>query len=285
MEQSLSPLPSNLPTLAFVSIESLLIHERHDDQRLHPLILRIRNSGVFRNPPIVSPLPDRSGRYMVLDGANRTTALKEMGFPHALVQIVQPEDPGLGLQNWNHVVWELNTERFVAGIHALDGIHMVSSNDETDEPKIEGDCGLALICIHNGEIYRICSYSESLEERVSLLNAVVNSYRDHARLDRTSSRDVRLLTKIYPQLSALVIFPNFKIADVMRLASKGYLLPSGITRFTISPRALHVNYPLDELAADKPLEEKNAQLHKWLLERIERKGVRYYAEPTFLFDE
>jgi len=48
---------------------------------------------------------------------------------------------------------------------------------------------------------------------------------------------------------------------------------------------LHVNYPLAALAADEPLEEKNAALQGWLKERIERKGVRYYSEATFLFDE
>ncbi len=278
-------MPSDLPTLAFVPVDSLLIHERHDDQRVYPLVLRIRNSGVFRNPPIVLPLQIPNGSYMVLDGANRITALKEMGFLHALVQVVQPDDPGLGLQNWNHVVWELNPARFLAGIHEIDGIQIVLSSDEKDQPNIAGDCGLALIGMCDNRQYQLCTESELLVERVDLLNAIVNSYRDRARLDRTSSRDVALLSKIYPQFSALVIFPNFLIEDVMGLASKGYLLPSGITRFTISPRALHVNYPLDELAADKPLEEKNAQLHKWLQERIERKGVRYYAEPTFLFDE
>jgi len=53
----------------------------------------------------------------------------------------------------------------------------------------------------------------------------------------------------------------------------------------VSPRALHLNYPLEELAADRPLEEKNEALQRWIQERIARKGVRYYAEATVLFDE
>jgi hypothetical protein len=82
-----------------------------------------------------------------------------------------------------------------------------------------------------------------------------------------------------------VIFPHFEVENVLELAGAGYLLPAGTTRFTVSPRALHLNYPLEELAADKPLEEKNADLQRWIQERIARKGVRYYAEATFLFDE
>jgi hypothetical protein len=71
----------------------------------------------------------------------------------------------------------------------------------------------------------------------------------------------------------------------MQLCGEGYMLPSGITRFSVAPRALHVNYPLEELKADKPLEEKNEVLRRWLLDRIAHKGVRYYSEPTVLFDE
>jgi hypothetical protein len=276
---------AEIPTLTFLPVEALIIHERHDDQRTRPLILRIRNSGVFRNPPIVSPVQEGSGRYMVLDGANRTTALQEMGFQHILVQVVQPDHPGLTLQNWNHVVWELSPDRFISGIRNLPGIHMVPEHDPDRDPVLFSDCGLALVRSCNGHTYGLCTTADDLETRVEQLNLIVDSYKDRARLDRTSSRDVNLLGQIYPQFSGLVIFPHFKIEDVMQLAAEGYLLPSGLTRFTISPRALHLNYPLEELASDAPLEVKNQRLHKWLQERLERKSVRYYAEATFLFDE
>jgi hypothetical protein len=278
-------MQAELPTLTFLPLDALIIHERHDDQRSRPLITRMRNSGVFRNPPIVSPLKDSSGRHMVLDGANRTVALQEMGFQHVLVQVVQPDHPGLTLQNWNHVIWELSPVRFLSGIHDLPEIRMTPEEDPNAEPDLFSDCGLALVRSCNARNYKLCTEAEDLETRVEQLNEIVNSYKDRARLDRTSTRDVNLLGQIYPQFSGLVIFPNIKIEDVMQLASKGYLLPSGITRFTISPRALHLNYPLEELASDAPLEVKNQRLHKWLQERLEHKRVRYYAESTFLFDE
>ena len=53
----------------------------------------------------------------------------------------------------------------------------------------------------------------------------------------------------------------------------------------ISPRILHLNYPIEEMAVEKPLEEKNATLQRFIQERIAEKGVRYYAEATYLFDE
>ena len=33
---------------------SLVEHERHDDQRTPPLVARIQESGVLRNPPIAT---------------------------------------------------------------------------------------------------------------------------------------------------------------------------------------------------------------------------------------
>jgi hypothetical protein len=273
------------PTLTFLPVDCLLIHERHDDQRTLPLIQRIRLSGVFRNPPVVAPLGDGSERYMVLDGANRVTALSQMGYPHALVQVVQPESPGLTLQTWNHVVWEMNAVRFIRGLRALHGSRMVLIEDPDAHPDLEGDCGLAIVESAHGQRYAVCAQADDLETHVRLLNDLVDSYKDRARFDRTSLRDARHLGEIYPSFCGLVIFPSFHIQDLLRLAGQAYLLPAGVTRFLISPRALHLNYPLEELAAEKPIQDKNQALEVWIKDRLARKGVRYYAEATYLFDE
>jgi hypothetical protein len=273
----------HMPHLAFVPVDKLVIHEWHDDQRTPPLIERILASRVFRNPPIVSPLNDGSGRYMVLDGANRTTALQKMGYPHALVQVVKPDDPGLKLMNWNHVVWGLAPRAFLEGIQKIPEARLIPG--KSSQASLKRDCDLAIVQVPHGERYSFCTATPDLSRRVSLLNAVVDSYITRASLDRTSDWSVVRLVAAYKDLSGLVIFPRFDIQQVLSLAGQGCLLPPGITRFQVSPRALHVNYPLEALATDEPLEEKNASLQRWLEERIERKGVRYYSEATYLFDE
>ena len=68
-------MPASTPWLEVIPIASLVIHEWHDEQRTPQLMVRIQESGVLRNPPIVAPLQDGSQRYMVLDGANRITTL------------------------------------------------------------------------------------------------------------------------------------------------------------------------------------------------------------------
>jgi hypothetical protein len=272
------------PQLAFVLVQSLLIHEHTDEQRRQSLELRLRANSIWRNPPVVSPFQDDSQRYLVLEGANRVTALEQMGYPHALVQIIEQDDPGLSLQTWNHVVWSLSPLRFLAAIRDVPGLHLAPLHESDPQPGLEGEYGLAIVQSSKGRRYIVGCQATDLETRIGLLNALVDTYQSRAYLDRTSTLETHLLSKYYPSLSGLVIFPNFKIFDLMRVADQGCLLPTGITRFAVSPRALHLNYPLEELAADKPIDGKNAALKKWIQERIAHKGVRYYAEPIYLFD-
>jgi len=272
-----------LPRLVFLPVKVLVIHEYHDDSRTPPLIENIRRSGVWRNPPIVTPLMDGTHRFVVLDGANRKTALEQMGIPHALVQLVQPDDPGLRLYNWNHVVWGMPPEDLILAIASLPEIELVRGEEE--RPDLWGECGLATIQLPRGDLFTVCTEAVELVRRVELLNALVDTYKDRASLDRTSEWSVVRLKALYPELSGRVIFPQFDIKHILSLASLGCLLPTGITRFTVSPRALHLNYPLAELAADKSIEEKNEALERFIQERVMNKGVRFYSEATVLFDE
>jgi hypothetical protein len=82
-----------------------------------------------------------------------------------------------------------------------------------------------------------------------------------------------------------VLLPPFRIEDVLYLASKGHLMPTGSTRFTISGRALRINFPLEILNNGQSLEQKSIWLQDWLQDNLSCKRVRYYAEPIFIFDE
>jgi hypothetical protein len=272
-----------IPQLEILPVASLLEHEWNDDQRTDPLMVRIEKSGVWRNPPIVAPLQDGSQRYMVLDGANRIASLKKLKFPHALVQVVHPDDQGLKLLNWNHVIWGLRPSQFVANLEQLKDVYLVSGEDE--RPNLWKECGIAVIQVARGDLYSICTEIEGLESRVGLLNAIVDLYKDQASLDRTNEWSVVRLNAVYTDLCALVIFPRFEVKDILVLAGQGCMLPAGITRFMVSPRVLHLNYPLKTMKADLPLEEKNAQLQDFIHQRLAEKSVRYYAEATYLFDE
>ncbi len=272
----------NLPSLRILPLDKLILHEDHDMQRTLPLVEKLRAQGILRNPPIVMPLLDGSGRFMVLDGANRFTSLKEMEFPHVVAQVVEANDPHVNLQTWNHIVWGLRPKRLLEDLRTLPSIHLQKINPQKSfEPP---ETAPAQIRLPGGSVYLAHTPSE-LEEKVKALHDIVNCYKERALLDRTSQTLVEGFKSIYSDLTALVIFPRFDIQGILTLAGRGQVLPAGITRFTISPRVLHLNYPLHELSSGKPLEYKEAYLQRWVEERLKRKGVRYYAEATFLFDE
>jgi hypothetical protein len=131
-----------------------------------------------------------------------------------------------------------------------------------------------MVQVRRGDLFAVCTDEKQLVARVGLLNALVDSYKDRAHLDRTSDWSVVRLIGIYADLSGLVIFPRFDIQQVLSLVRAGCLLPAGITRFTVSPRALHINYPLDALAEASPIEEKNADQQ---CSRSTSRGVRYFG--------
>src|SRR5437773_2151689 len=98
---------AHLPDLRFVPTESVLPHERPDNSRLEPLVRKLREESVLKNPPVVTPLADEgtpSARYVVLDGANRATAARMAGSPHMLVHVVPYSTPHVRLTTWNHAL-------------------------------------------------------------------------------------------------------------------------------------------------------------------------------------
>jgi len=272
----------NLPTLRILPLDKLILHEDHDMQRTLPLVEKLRAQGILRNPPIVMPLMDGSARYMVLDGANRFTSLREMEFPHIVAQVVETNDPHVTLQTWHHVVWGLRPKHLLEYLRSLTDINLKKINiQKSFDPP---DTAPVQIRLPDGSVYM--AYTPSgLAEQIKSLHSLVNCYKDNASFDRTSQTLIENFKLIYPDLTALFIFPRFDIASVLILAGQGLMLPTGITRFTVSPRALHLNYPLHELSSGKPVAYKEAYLQRWIEERLKRKGVRHYAEPTFLYDE
>lgn len=272
----------NLPALRILPLDSLILHEDHDLQRTLPLVEKLRSQGILRNPPIVMPLRDGSNRYMVLDGANRVTSLRVMEFPHIVTQVVEPDDPRVTLQTWNHVIWGMKPATLLRLLKQIEGLSL--KRIDVQRSFTPPDCTTLQIRLADERAYLGCTPA-SLDEEMRVLHAIVNIYKERAFLDRTSQTLVESFRPVYPDLTGLVIFPRFDIQTVLNLAGRGQILPTGITRFTVSPRVLHLNYPLHELSSAKPLEYKQEYLQHWIEERLKNKNVRYYAEATFLFDE
>jgi hypothetical protein len=265
------------PNLDILPVDKIRLHEHHDPQRTAPLKSRIDNDGVLYNPPLVIPFSNGENEYMVLDGANRVTSMKELGLPHILAQVVDP-NIGVRLQTWNHVIWRISQKTLVEEVMEINDINMLETNNRYFLP-----CDLAMIQLVDGHTYRLSTSSP--EMRSDKISELVKIYGELARFDRTMIEDINNLEGLYEDLAGLMIYPQFNIGEVVQFCRDGRLLPAGVTRFIVSPRALRVNYPIQNLCGDHTLEEKRQILNTFIQDRLDKKGVRIYTETTVLYDE
>jgi hypothetical protein len=125
----------------------------------------------------------------------------------------------------------------------------------------------------------------NVHEQNQLLNSLVDTYKTRGQLHRAMTDSLEEARQLYPNITGVVIFPQYDAFEILSLARDGELLPAGLTRHLIQGRVLRVNYPLEALKSTESLEEKNARLRDWLRRKMASKEVRFYGEMTFLFDE
>jgi len=272
-----------IPTLQFVATGDLVLHEQHDASRTAPLAERLSNDGMLKNPPVVTPIAG-DVRLIVLDGANRSTALARLGLPHVVVQIVDYEDPDLVLDSWYHLIAEFPRDEFAAAIQNIHGITFTKANVWDARAALARRHALAYIVCPNGEVF-IASGEGDLHGRAALLNALVDVYRYRSRIFRVSTDQFEHLGPYYQDVTALIVFPRYVPAEIIEIVRSGARLPAGITRHIIPRRALRLNIPLAKMAEDKPLAEKNDWLANWLQKKLSSREIRLYEESTWLFDE
>jgi hypothetical protein len=261
----------------------LVPHEDYDPRRIEKLSQRLQNDGILKNPPIASAIPGDS-RYVVLDGANRVISFTQLGIPHIVTQIVSYDDPGVILDTWYHVVSGMPLDKFEEGLAQVAGMQLAPCTLLEARLALENGEAMAYIITQQG--VRIVPCPQGCQPRdLNVLNALVGAYKGKADIYRASNDSWELQAPTYPRITALVIFPRYQPQDVLTAAQHEYRFPSGITRHVIPNRALNINIPLEVLAAGWSLEQKRQWLQDWLMERLLANAIRYYAEPTFSFNE
>jgi hypothetical protein len=272
-----------LPELHVYPAEALVPHEQIDPRRVEKLCQRLSAEQRLKNPPVVADIPG-SDHFIILDGATRAMAFREMGIPHIVAQQVSYGDPGVVLDTWYHVVSGMPLPEFEQRLTQVSGLHLQICDLQEARAALSTRLAIAYIVCESG--VRMVSNScwrEGYDLR--LLNDMVGAYKGRADIHRASNDIWAKQAPYYPGLTALVGFPQFTPSDLIAIVRNGEKVPTGITRHIISPRAVNINIPLEALRADQPLAQKNAWLHAWLMERMAANAIRYYAEATFTFDE
>ena len=276
-----------LPDLRFVPVGSLVPHEQHDAHRMEPLVRQLREEVFLKNPPVVAALEpegDEPQRFVVLDGANRSSAARAAGFPHMVVQVVRYEHPDVRLSTWYHALSGIPRLELEQALRAIPGLELRADDRIHGRALLGRREALACVAVDGNSVMTVRG-GHDLESRNELLNHVVDLYR-RRRFYRVTGDSLIVARERYPDVTAIVVFPHFEPDEILELAMSGARLPAGITRHLIRWRALRINVPIERLADDSgTLDAKNAWLEDWLAERVATRHVRFYEEPTVLFDE
>jgi hypothetical protein len=201
-----------------------------------------------------------------------------------LVQVALYREPQVRLSTWYHALADLPATTLEASFRSIPGLSC------HQEDRVHGRALLArreaLACIATGgPTVMTLTGGADLEERNTLLNRVVDLYR-RRRFYRVTTDTFEATRARYGDVTGLVVFPHFEPDEILELATSGSRLPAGITRHLIRWRALRVNIPIERLANRAlSLEHKNAWLKAWLAEQAATRHLRFYEEPTVLFDE
>jgi len=268
--------------LRVVPMDKIFPHENVDHKRVNRLAKRLEQDGRLGNPPVVTEVGD--GRYMVLDGATRTTAMQQLHFPHAIVQVINSED-GLGLKTWYHAIQQIREDTLIEMLSGLPLVQLATIDAE-EAPKAMFEYG-GLCYLHTASDRAYLVQSAAGANRLDALNQLTETYIDAAHVDRTLNDNIISLKNEYEEMTAVVIFPEYTVEQVIQTTlQSGRYFPAGITRFLIPGRILRLNADLSILRSQqKTLHEKNRWLHEELLARQAKGGIRFYGEPVYLLDE
>jgi len=262
-----------LDSLRVVALDRLVLHEAHDEARLRRVLGAMDEEGFQRNPVIVAPLPgepDSSGRYFVLDGAHRSHALRGLGSPLALVQVVGLPERADG---WAHLI--PNPDGLEERLRSLDGVEVGPVSTGNWWPSGDRDF-IAEVALSGGRI-ALRVREEGVASMVRALWSLRKAYPEGGRYRRVRPGEpVR-------DGEAVVSYRRFTPAELVAVVERGRVLPAGVTRFVVGERVLNVRLPL---AALREGDEGAAEAELRALVRAAREAdrVRYYGEPVVLFE-
>ncbi len=268
-------------SLQMVPTEQIIPHEAVDPKRVARLASSIEKDAMLVNPPLVA---ERDGKFIVLDGATRTSAFIQLGIPHLVVQLADPARGDVTLHTWHHVISGPSPSEFMDELKQIPGLSLDEIPAADVHAMLREGGALATIALADGRFFH-AGLSDAQHDRLDVLNAMVACYTDWGTVSRTLTSDTEQLRLAFADMVALIVFPQFQPDDALNAALQGKTLPQGITRFIIPGRVLRLNVPLEILASNEPLAAKRRWLDSFISDKLNRQRVRYYHEPVILLEE
>ena len=276
-----------MPNLRLVPVERVRFHEHPEHKRTLRLVERLRQEAVLRNTPIVAAM--EGGDYLLLDGANRVSAFRELGYSHIPVQVVNYGDARIQLKGWHHLLLNGRALNLQGVFAALEGVRMEAVAPEQLTPLLDSrEVHAAWVDGPSGcwGLFPEEPAPIEIRQRIAVMERVVASYEGRSELERIKLADFSQLPEVIRSADhQLCLFPVLGKDEMVQLASEGVMIPTGLTRHLIPGRALGLNIELGFLAGESPVEEKQRHFQEYL-DHLEMAGrIRFYEESVFVMNE
>lgn len=263
--------------LKLLPSEQILLHEECEDNRSGRLLERFKDENVLYNPLIVA---EYEGKYILIDGANRFEALKNMGCKTILAQLVDYKSQDVKLRSWYHFVNGISANELILFCKS-NGFQLISAECPV-KPVIKNEVS---VIFTTGEkfIMKFSAVPEEMLKQLSVLNRFYENEYSYLRID--SDTDINDVSGLSNEEGMLVVFPEFTKDDIINISGFSQKLPAGISRHLIPNRVLHIKILIDALKTADNLDKRNEELEKYIQYKIDTKKVRLYREPILVFDE
>lgn len=270
--------------LQIVSVEDIAPQEEFDQSRTYPLKEKIKKDGFFSNPIIVAQIDGK--KYLQLDGMNRFSSMKILGYRSILTQIVDYNDQeNVELSSWAHF-FHAEKDLFLKDVEKISGLSLERGTSKDVGHRYIKEEGIGRLCTligRSGDVFLVVANGK-LVEKVEKMSALVKLYSTRIVRDvlpaRPNKSDVDLLFAEHPETNMMCVFPTLTRHQIVKVVKKGSLLPQGVSRHIIKRRCMNVNIPLSLFDNGKNIEEQNQKLE----EMLGKRKFRLYEEPTIYFE-
>jgi hypothetical protein len=278
-------LNTQLPEIAILPISKLRLHETESVERTAKLQERIKVDGFLRNPVMVGKvLLSSKMHYLLLDGVHRISALKNLGCRDVATQLIEYSNEGVKVEVWHQLI------RGVDPITLLKSLKSVFGKDLRKKPEAEAnelrnrDLILMHLLLKNGQSYTIRRQS-NLQSTTAKICEFVRILKSLGEVHRVHEDEARSVLKSSSFATGILFIQPLSKQHIIEIALSKTKLPGGITRHVIPCRALGIPVDLELLRAKLSAVEKSKLVRLMVNQRIENERVRFYSEPTVVFNE
>ncbi|MGC5327707.1 ParB N-terminal domain-containing protein [Brevibacillus sp. SYSU BS000544] len=247
-----------LLSLKLIDIDKLYLHEEHEPSRLERTSQAIKHDGFLRHPVLVTEMKD--GRYLVLDGVHRISALRLLGCAKVPVQIAQKSD--FSIEAWHHLV---RADASWRKLFQDSDLNWLQENEVTNQH------GLIETVDEFGN--RLFLDTVGQQDFLIIWHKLVTSYSKKGAVQRIPADSC-----LYPDKGTVLIkYKAVSFDQLEKVINEGRILPAGVTRFQVNGRLLNLKIPLELLYSEKSNEQEWEKL-----QLIWNQSLRLYTEQVYL---